>query len=46
MDSENKKASDPCRLVLSLNDKINLKADNKSIALSNFSIYYTCKITK
>ena len=41
MNSENSKASEPHRLVLNLEDKINLKRNCKYVALSNLSIYYT-----
>ena len=40
MNSENRKASDPHRLLLNLSDKINLKGKDKYVALSNLSIYY------
>ena len=42
MNSKNSKTSDPHRLLLNLTDKIDLRKD-KYIALSNISIYYTCK---
>ena len=41
MNSENSKTSDSHRLLLDLVDKINLKGDDKNVALSNLSIYYT-----
>ena len=41
MNSENSKTSDPHRLLLNLSEKINLRRSDKSIALSNLSIYYT-----
>ena len=41
MNSENKKTSDPHRLVRNLTDKIDLKRSDKYVALSNLSIYYT-----
>ena len=41
MDSENSKTSKPHFLMLSLTDKIDLRRGEKSIALSNLSIYYT-----
>ena len=44
MNSEN--TSDPHRLLLSLSDKINLKRQDKYVALSNLSIYYTWKSIK
>ena len=43
MNSENRKTSDPHRLLLNLSDKINLKRSDKYIDLSNLSIYYTWK---
>ena len=43
MNSENSKTFKPHVLILKLNDKLNLKIGEKSIALSNLSIYYTCK---
>ena len=46
MNSGNSKTSDPHRLLLSLSDKISLKKSNKYVALSNLSIYYTCKNIK
>ena len=39
--SRNSKTSNPHRLLLSLPDKINLKRNDKYVALSNLSIYYT-----
>ena len=45
MNSKNIKTSDPHRLLLNLTDKIDLRKD-KYIALSNISIYYTCKNIK
>ena len=50
--SERSKTSDPHRLLLNLLDKINLKRNDKYIALSNLSInnnlgiYYTWKNIK
>ena len=41
MNSENSKTFDHHRLLLNLADKINLKKNDKYIALSNLSIYYT-----
>ena len=41
MNFENSKTSDSHRLLLDLVDKINLKGDDKNVALSNLSIYYT-----
>ena len=46
MNSENSKTSDPHRLLLNLSDKINLKRNDKYVALSNLSIYYTWKNIK
>ena len=43
MNSENSKTSKPHVLILNLNDKIDLRRSEKSIALSNLSISYTCK---
>ena len=40
MNSKNSKTSDPHRLLLNLTDKINLRREDKHIALSNLSIYY------
>ena len=40
MSSENSKTSKPHGLILNLTDKINLRRREKSIALSNLSIYY------
>ena len=41
MNSEHSKTSDPYRLLFNLFDKINLKRNDKCVALSNLSIYYT-----
>ena len=41
MNSENSKTSDPHSLLLNLLDKINLKRNDKYVALSNLSLYYT-----
>ena len=46
MNSENSKTSEPCVLILKLTDKLDLKRGEKSIALSNFSIYYKWKNIK
>ena len=46
MNSENTKAFDPHRLLFNLSDKINRKRSDKYVALSNLSIYYTCKNIK
>ena len=41
MNSENSKTSKPRILKLKLKDKLDLRLDEKVIALSNLSIYYT-----
>ena len=46
MDSKNSKTFDPHRLLLNLTDEINLKRSDKYTALSNLSIYCTCKNIK
>ena len=46
MDPKNSKINDPHRLVLNLADKIDLRRNDKYIALSNLSIYYTWKNIK
>ena len=46
MNSGNSKTSKPHVLILKLTDKLDLKRGEKSIALSNLSIYYTWKNTK
>ena len=46
MSSQTSKTSDPHRLLLSLTDKITLRARDKYVALSNLSISYTWKDTK
>ena len=43
MNSENSKTSEPHFLMLNLTDKLDLRRDEKSIALSNLSIFYTWK---
>ena len=43
MNSENNKTSKPNILILKLTDKLDLRRGEKSIALSNISIYYTWK---
>ena len=40
------KTSDSHRLLLNLSNKINLKRNDKYVALSNLSIYYTWKNIK
>ena len=46
MKSENSKTSKPHVLILKLIDKLDLRRDEKIIALSNLSIYYTWKKIK
>ena len=46
MNSENSKTSKQNVLVLKLTDKLDLRFGEKVIALSNLSIYYTCKNIK
>ena len=46
MDSENSKTSKLYVLILKLTNKLDLRRGEKSIALSNLSIYYTCKNMK
>ena len=46
MNFENSKTSKPHVLILKLTDKLDLKKGEKSIAISNLSIYYTWKNTK
>ena len=46
MNSENSKISEPHVLILKLTDNLYLRRDEKSIALSNLSIYYTWKNIK
>ena len=41
MDSENSKTSEQYVLILKLINNLDLKKDEKSIDLSNLSIYYT-----
>ena len=43
---KNSETSDPRRLLLNLTDKIVLKREDKYIALSTLSIYYTWKNIK
>ena len=40
MNSENSKTSEPYVLILNLTDKVNLRRGEKSVALSNLSMYY------
>ena len=46
MNSENSKTSEYNVLVLKLADKLDLTRNQKSVALSNLSIYYTWKNIK
>ena len=46
MNSENRKTTDPHRLLLNLIDKIKLRKSDEYVALSNLSIYYTWKNIK
>ena len=46
MNSENSKTSEYHVLVIRLNDKLDLRIGQKTVALSNFSIYYTWKNVK
>ena len=46
MNSENSKTSEPHVLMLKPTDKLDFKGDEKIIALSNLSIYYTWKNIK
>ena len=46
MNSENSKTSEYHVLVLKLTDKLDLRRGQKSVALSNLSIYYTWKNVK
>ena len=46
MNSENSKTSEYHVLVLKLTDKLDLRRGKKTVALSNLSIYYTCKNVK
>ena len=46
MNSENNRTSEYHVLVLKLTDKLDLRRGQTSIALSNLSIYYTCKNIK
>ena len=46
MNFENRKTSDPRRLLLNLLDKINLKRSDKYVVLWNLSNYYTWKNIK
>ena len=44
MNTENSKATRPHVLILNLTDKLDLRRGEKSIALSNLSIYFIARI--
>ena len=46
INSENSKTSETSVLILNLTDKLDLKRGEKSVTLSNLSIYYTWKNRK
>ena len=46
MNSKISKTFNPHKLLLNLSEKISLKRNDKYVALSNLSIYYTWKIMK
>ena len=46
MNSGNSKISEPYVLILTVTDKLDLRIDEKSIALSNLNIYSTWKNIK
>ena len=46
MNAENSKTSKPHVLVLELNDKLVLRKGERSVSLSNLSIYFTWKNIK
>ena len=46
INSENSKTSKTCVLILKLTDQLDLKRGEKSVALSNLSIFYTLKNIK
>ena len=46
MNSDNSKTSEHNVLVLKLTDKLDLRGGQKTVALSNLSIYYTWKNVK
>ena len=43
MNSDNSKTSNAHRLVFNLTDRVDLQRGNNCVALSDLSIYYTCK---
>ena len=46
MNSENSNTTHPHRLLVNLTDKKDLRRGEKSVALSNLSIYYTWRNIK
>ena len=46
INSKTSEKSDPHRLLLNVTDKTDIRRNEKYIALSNLSIYYTCKNIK
>ena len=46
INSKTSEKSDPHRLLLNVTDKIDIRRNEKYIALSNLRIYYTCKNIK
>ena len=46
MNTKNSKTNEPNRFEYDLIDKLDLRNPNKNMALTNLSIYYTCKIVK
>ena len=46
LNSENNKTSKPNVLIIKFTDKLDLRRDEKSFALSNLSLYYTWKNIK
>ena len=43
MNSENRKTSDPHRLLLNISDKINIKRSDKYVALSIYDVWKNIK---
>ena len=41
MNTENSKANEPCKFVLNLSQRLDLRSLNKHVTLQNLSIYYT-----
>ena len=46
MNSERRKTSKPCRLLINVSDSLNLKGSDSYVALSNLSMYYQWKSIK